>query len=583
MISTQTISKKTDVLGHRLAAHLLRKTTYNVNSRKIKRFAKLTPEKAVKRLLRKRKYFREYPLDNDFIPWIDPTNTETSNASGYHKAKFTSLWWMDEMRRDRGIHGKLQLFIHQNFMASFRMVHLDSFYDYANMIKYYSTRSYKDLAYALTRNQTMLRYLDGYANRVGNPNENYAREFLELFTIGKGAQNPNDPTDYTHYTEYDIQQAAKVLTGYKMHLRVQDPVSGFYYGKLHLSHHDTSDKTFSAAFGNKTITGGSTEAEIEQEVKSFIKMVFDEDRTAINICEKLYRFFVKKDISADTHTNIILPMAQRLKSSNYKIQRALKLLLTSKHFYDEDDCLSTDENIGSQIKSPVDLAFQTINYFNVPIPDYSVYENAKQKQIEETGTFDDATLPDKKHYINFYAKDMYQTLFTLAGMPLHEPVTVAGYDGYFQAPNLDRNWLNANTIRSRYEFGRTLVTGRNKLRWNSFTQNKVKLDSVDSAIFALRKKGMMKNADYIVRNLIKDLFPEGVTISNDRLNYFLYGIFLAVDNYDSPEAASAIATAKISWKFSWKNYLQTGDKSEVSIALDRLILALYQSPEFQTL
>ena len=120
----------------------------------------------------------------------------------------------------------------------------------------------------------MLLYLDNTTNNKNNPNENYAREFLELFTILKGPQIAEG--NYTNYTENDIQQAAKVFSGIKTKpLRdTIDPDTGIPFGYVNISQHDTGSKTFSNAFNNQTVTGGTDAAGVFDEIDEFVDMIF---------------------------------------------------------------------------------------------------------------------------------------------------------------------------------------------------------------------------------------------------------------------------------------------------------------------
>ena len=121
----------------------------------------------------------------------------------------------------------------------------------------------------------MLNYLDNTQNNANNPNENYAREFLELFTITKGQQIAVG--DYTTYTETDVQQAAKVFTGFKTKLdrTIIDPDTNIPMGRLSVNNHDQNDKTFSHAFNNYVLTGGTNESTIFQELHEFVDMIFN--------------------------------------------------------------------------------------------------------------------------------------------------------------------------------------------------------------------------------------------------------------------------------------------------------------------
>jgi len=147
----------------------------------------------------------------------------------------------------------------------------------------------------------MLVYLDGKLNINQWPNENFAREMLELYSIGKGLQKGEG--DYTNYTEQDIKEAAKVLTGYQNDITLTnlDTDTNIPIGKLVSSGtratlHDATTKTFSAAFQNKTITPSATDGgyatpdAAKGELSDMIEMIFSQDETARFLCRKLYRW-----------------------------------------------------------------------------------------------------------------------------------------------------------------------------------------------------------------------------------------------------------------------------------------------------
>lgn len=609
MISNINIPLKTDVLGKKNAAHLLRRSTFKVTSKRIKQFSNYTPQQAVNKLFKNRPLNRDLPLDMYQVEWMTLPEGELPIGSNNHRRRATSYWWIDEARRDVTIKSKLTLFLHNNFMIYRSAGVEDALVYYFKMIHYYAYRSYRDLANMMTNSNIMLVYLNGSVSHKSEPNENYAREFLELFTIGKGEQNLIDPSDYEHYTEHDIQQAAKILTGMRIDKTGTntDPKSGQEICKILANPHNQETKTFSEKFDFKSIPGGTTQEEIRDEIKSFVNMVFDQDRTAINICEKLYRFFVRKEIDSDTQTNIIEPMAQKLKDSDYKIKEALKLLLQSKHFYDEDDANANDEIVGGLIKSPLDLALQTFNYFNLHIPDNKDYLAAVAEQQADPNftELNEDLLPEKDAY-QFYHHDFHLGYLTFSGFPLHQPDSVAGYDGYFQEPGYDLNWVNTTSIRGRYTLADMLIQGR-FIYTNRKLKNKVKLDIVDGILYSVKNHNTIQNSDAFINILLTDLIPNGDNISEDRKKFFHYGSFLGIQDYNSVDQ-SVIETAKISWKFSWiafkkarnkynatlkPNHTFTPEevelrketfnttKAEVQIPLRNIFKAIFQSPEFQ--
>ena len=141
----------------------------------------------------------------------------------------------------------------------------------------------------------MLNYLDNTQNNANNPNENYAREFLELFTITKGEQIGEG--DYSTYTENDVIMAAKVFSGFKTKLdrTIIDPDTGIPMGRISVNQHDQSTKIFSHAFDNYELSGGTDENTIMLELHQFVDMIFNKEETARAYVSKLYRFFVKSE------------------------------------------------------------------------------------------------------------------------------------------------------------------------------------------------------------------------------------------------------------------------------------------------
>jgi uncharacterized protein (DUF1800 family) len=136
----------------------------------------------------------------------------------------------------------------------------------------------------------MLRYLNGDLNTAQKTNENYARELLELFTIGKGPEIA--PGNYMNYTEQDVQQAARVLTGWRV-LRNGDPSTSVFVATLH----DSGDKQFSDAYGKIVIRGRSGATAGHDEHSELLDMIFSQEETARFFVRKIYRWLVFYEIS----------------------------------------------------------------------------------------------------------------------------------------------------------------------------------------------------------------------------------------------------------------------------------------------
>ena len=394
----------------------------------------------------------------------------------------------------------------------------------------------------------MLRYLDGTSNTVTNPNENYAREFFELFTIGKGPQI--GPGDYTNYKEEDIAEAAKLLSGFRSTYRPLggnpdhiDPDTQLQAGYASFSRHDTSDKTFSSAFNHQTITGATDAADMYRELDDFVEMIFAQPETAKNICRRLYRFFVRPTINAEIEQDIITPLAQTLMNYDYNLAPCLKQLLKSKHFFDLDDTISGDETIGALVKSPLEELLQTINFFHVNIP----------SPIGDVAN----------HYYYWGKRAVLDVILKASGMTIYEPDSVAGYPAYYQEPGYSKLWFSGSTLIARYKLPEMLLRGKRLLTYGNLGGVQLNIVSFveNSGVVADPSDGIA-----MVTMLTDYLFAEPPT--PDRLNYLLFDVFL--DNL-SP----------VNWTTEWNNYLQSGDDSAVKIPLERLFMALISSQEFQ--
>ncbi len=281
-----SLDPKTGMLGKRLAAHLLRRSTFVVTKARIEAFANMTAEAAVEAL------FANNPLINSEGPrdrttglaWYSVHDTAT-NRNSYSeekngvKTKLVAYWMFQEMLGDTTIKHKLAIFLHSTFIIALTNGRNWQLYNYMRLLQYYAYGNIKTFAYKVTLDPMMGLYLDNHANHKNLPNENYAREFLELFTILKGEQI--GVGNYTNYTEDDIITAAKLLTGFRIqNYAFKDAETGLVTSKPVISRHDVSDKQFSAAFGNQVISGATgvdtaaKEADMLRELQDFVNMVF---------------------------------------------------------------------------------------------------------------------------------------------------------------------------------------------------------------------------------------------------------------------------------------------------------------------
>jgi uncharacterized protein (DUF1800 family) len=220
------------------------------------------------------------------------------------------------------------------------------FYSYFRLMRENALGNFKTLVRSISTEPGMMYYLNNQQNSATAPDENYARELMELFTLGKGADS--------QYTQGDVVEAAKVLTGW----RVQNLNTANVSTNFVPAQHSNANKQFSAFFNN-TVINYQAGANGANELDQLIDMIFSKsDVVSKYICRRLYRYFVYYDIDANIETNVITPLAQTFVSNNWDILPVLRQLLKSQHFYDM-------ANRGVYIKTPFDLVVGSLKTFNI--------------------------------------------------------------------------------------------------------------------------------------------------------------------------------------------------------------------------
>lgn len=538
----------TGALGAQRAAHLLRRATLGPRLPDISAFSGMTPQAAVAALTQTQP---DPPFPVDLMSgtdWVYP-NTVNTNQSAETLSGYTRSWWMDNMRASgANLTERMIWFYHTHFpMIMSRIEGSPQFaIDYTRLLRFYALGNYKALAKAICIDNAMLVHLDGNLNIKGVPQENFAREFLELFTVGKGEEVSLG--NYTNFTEQDVQALTKALTGWGIDTTFQtiDPVTNIPTGKVKgsatvSSQHDVSQKQFSAAFNNEVIQTGSIMGSnaavtaVYTELDDVIDMIFNSPHTAKHLCRRIYREFVYYDITTEIETDIIEPLANTLVSANYDIIPVLEQLFCSEHFYDLDTPITEDNNIGAIIKSPMDLVIGTMRLFNLSVPD-------KTTQLEA-------------HY------DLYSQLIgqlDLQGLQFFEPYDVAGYEPYYQFPDYHRYWISSNYLANRYKFSELLISG-----FTGMSGNLLKLDVVEFVDTNCSNPG---DATVLVQELVDWLFP--IVLDTARFNYFRDNVLL-----DQLSPAN--------WTAEWNNYVNTSSDVNVRLQLESLFMAMMQTPEYQ--
>ena len=247
-----------------------------------------------------------------------------------------SRWWGERMVfTERPLQEKLALFWHGHFATGNVKVR-----DYRKMLQQLELfhaegkSTFRDLLRGVATDPAMLVYLDAGQNVKGNPNENFAREILELFTLGPG-----------NYTETDIREAARAFTGW-----THDPHTLSFL--INADQHDTDPKTFLGHTGNF-------------DGYDIIDLILDHPSTARFLTGKLYRYFVRDTDDGDA----IDALAERYRTSGYDTAELLRTIFLSRDFY-------AAASVASQIKSPVQMVvgtYRKLGLAQVPgVPDFHV-------------------------------------------------------------------------------------------------------------------------------------------------------------------------------------------------------------------
>ena len=271
---------------------------------------------------------------NKFFYWLRASRLETDRVA---------YWWAQQMlASDYPLRDKMALFWHGHFATN-----EDKVRDYRKMLQQLQLfraaglGDFKQLLLDVARDPAMLVFLDAGVNTKDSPNENFAREIMELFTMGVG-----------HYGERDVQEAARAFTGWN--------VDGLNF-KLVAADHDEDLKTFLGTRGNF-------------DGEDIIDIILKQPAAAEFLASKLYRYFVNEDLSAAGAAQL----GALLREEKFHIGNFLTRLLESREFY-------KPANMGSRIKSPVELVISTYRLMGlntVPgVPDFNVVTGALGQRL----------------------------------------------------------------------------------------------------------------------------------------------------------------------------------------------------------
>lgn len=309
---------------------------------------------------------RLQPVVNKFFYWLRASVLETNRVA---------YWWADRLvASNNPLQEKMALFWHGHYAINESKVR-----DYRKLLNELElfhemgTGSFRDLMVAVAQDPAMLSFLDAGVNIKGAPNENFAREIMELFTMGVG-----------NYSEMDIREAARAFTGWN------------YVGLefvINEEQHDNDIKNFLGHRGN-------------YDGVEIIDLIMEQPVTAEYIASKIYRFFVREEMSPALVANL----GNIFREADYDVATLLETIFLSKDFY-------STPSVGSQIKSPVQLAVST---------------------YRKLGLKDAPGVPD----FNRATGALSQSLF--------RPPTVAGWAG-------GRSWITPGLLLERGNFARDVL------------------------------------------------------------------------------------------------------------------------------
>ncbi len=229
--------------------------------------------------------------------------------------------WIDLMASEKGaLREKMALFWHGHLVS--RSLNPAFSQSYLNTLRQNALGSFGNLLLAVSQEPSMLQFLNNKQNKKRSPNENFARELMELFTLGRG-----------NYSEKDIKEVARAFTGWDSNFK-----SEYIFRE---NQHDDGEKTIFGKTGNF-------------KGEDVIKMILQKKETAHFITTKVYKYFVNENIDNQRVTEL----AKRFYTSNYDITNLLESIFTANWFYDE-------KNIGTHIKSPIELLVglkRTLNF-----------------------------------------------------------------------------------------------------------------------------------------------------------------------------------------------------------------------------
>lgn len=385
--------------------HLYWRVGFGILPNELEKLSKKNKKKVVANIIETSKKVSPLKLDTTELDELlndtyekTKVNIKKFQKLSREKTKELNVAWVDRLTNSNEIlREKMTLFWANHFVCEDNnYVYTQNFH---NTLREHALGNFKDFVKAVSKEAAMTKYLNTKQNKKQKPNENFARELMELFTLGVG-----------NYTENDIKESAKAFTGYGHNLKGE-----FVFKKRA---HDETNKTFFGKTGNF-------------DGDAIVDLILEKKECAKFICTKIYSYFVNDTIN-ENHVKELANIFYK----DYNIENLMRHIMLSNWFYD-------DENIGTKIKSPIELlvGLKTV----VPV------EFKQNKQL--------------------------LAIQKLLGQILLNPPNVAGWKG-------GRSWIDSNTITLRLKLPSLIL--------NNAYISKAEIGETDQYI-AIKKQAFKKN------------------------------------------------------------------------------------------
>jgi uncharacterized protein (DUF1800 family) len=345
--------------------------------------------------------------------WVNTPNVVAAVNANVGRMYSYFSWTVGQMiHQDRTIHEKMRLFWYNHIAVQVSVVFNGLlWWKYDQLLRQHSLGNFRQMMYDISIDPCMLEFLNGDQNMASAPDENYARELMELYTLGEGSG----------YTEQDVQAAARVLTGWNFREYIGStpimPEAYFTEGN-----HSTANKQFSGFFNNNVIQGQSGANGGTTELNALLDMITGKNECSLFICRKLYQFFVHGQISPEAEAELVVPLAELFRANSGspdQMKIVMRALLTSAHFFNTD-------NRACMMMSPADIIIGMVRKLKYTFPSESTNLEARYRMFLD---------------IYYICVNCEQNLF--------DPPNVAGWPAYHQSPLFDEIWVDSAAYAAR--------------------------------------------------------------------------------------------------------------------------------------